>query len=88
MVLAVPSWLGLMSMAFMIWTAMAQWDDDMLRPFECVVLFGTFVSGGISAIISAYLLWKERRISLFLVTWTPFIIVAGCTILGRYLEHL
>ncbi len=85
MVLAVPSWLGLLAMAFVIWTAMAQWDDDMLRPFAFAMLYGTFVCGGLSAIVSAFLLWKERRISLFLVTWIPFIIVAGCAMLARYL---
>ena len=78
--LAVPSWLGLASMLFIIWTAMAQWDEKMLRPFELTIIGGTFVCGTISAILAGFLLWRVRKIALFIFSWLPLVIVGSVTI--------
>jgi len=86
--LALPSWLGLIAMACVVTTAMAQWDAELLRPFGYAVLYGTFVAGGISAILSAYLLRKEQRVRLFIFAWTPFVIVASFTLCAWFLSNL
>jgi hypothetical protein len=78
--LAIPSWLGLASMTFIILTAMAQWDAAMLRPFELTIVLGTFVCGSISAILSGFLLWRRRAIALFIFSWIPFVVVGGVTV--------
>ena len=84
--LAVPSWLGLASMSFIIWTAMAQWDEKMLRPFELTVVGGTFVCGSVSAILAAFLLWQRRKIVLFIFSWLPLVVVAGVTVYAQTLR--
>jgi hypothetical protein len=84
--LSIPSWIGFAAMLFVIATAMAQWDDNMLRPFEFAGVFGTLVCGSISVILAAYLMWTQRRWILFCWCVLPVAAVATVTVLARFLK--
>lgn len=84
--LSIPSWGGFAAMLFVLASAMAQWDDNMVRPFEFAGVFGTLICGSISVILAAYLMWAQRRWFLFCWCLLPVAAVAMVAVLARFMN--
>ena len=84
--LSIPSWIGLAALLFVIATAMAQWDDAMLRPFEFAMFIGTLGCGSISVLLAAFLLWTQRRWILFCWCVLPVATVATAIVGAQFLK--
>ena len=85
--LSFPSWMGIAAVVYCIATAIAQWDEDIERPFRLILIFGTYACGSISALLATYLLWTQRRWVLFCWCILPLAIVTTLFIIGYTLKY-